>query len=403
MIYKYRAKKGPEDIAEGTIEAPSEREAVDKLSELGYIPVSIALVSGEAGEETVASPKMASLRIKGREVTIFTRQLATLLKSGVPILAGLNIITEQTENRSLKEVLHNIHHNVKEGTKLSLSLMQYPKIFPPLYIAMINTGESSGVLHEVLFRIADHRLRQEETLSRFRMAMAYPLLMALVGLGTIVFMLTFVMPRLTGIFANLGQTLPLPTRILISTSKILRKWWLWVILALLALISRRQARTASAKFLLDRLKLRLPILGPLILKLEISRFSRTLELLLKSGIPILRAIEVVIPVVNNEIIKKRLQLSYKELEQGGSLGKSLKSAKIFPLFMSNLIIVGEESGRLTEALAEVASSYERDTDEALKITTNLLEPLIILAMGLVVGFMVIAMLLPIFEINVMAR
>jgi len=281
--------------------------------------------------------------------------------------------------------------------------MQYPQIFPTLYIAMINTGESSGVLHEVLSRIADHRMRQEEALSRFRMAMAYPILMALVGLGTIIFMLTFVMPRLTAIFVNLGQTLPLPTRILISTSKIFRQWWLWVILAFLFLIARRQARSESAKFLLDRLKLRLPILGSLILKLEISRFSRTLELLLKSGIPILRAIDVVIPVVDNEIIKKHLKESYGALEQGGSFGKSLKDAKVFPIFMSNLIIVGEESGRLAEALSEVASSYERDTDEALKIATNLLEPLIILVMGLVVGFMVVAMLLPIFEINMMAR
>ena len=233
--------------------------------------------------------------------------------------------------------------------------------------------------------------------------MAYPVLMAVVGIGTIVFMLTFVMPRLMQMFLNMGQALPVPTRILISLSLRLRQWWFWAITAVVILIIRRQANTGPAKLFLSRLKLYLPVFGKFMLKAELSRFNRTLELLLKSGITILKAIEVAIPVVDNEIIKEQLKISYKELEQGGSFGKSLKNSKLFPTFMTNLIIVGEESGRLTDALSEIASTYERDTEETIKIMTNLLEPVMILIMGLIVGFIVIAMLLPIFEINMIVR
>ncbi len=401
MIYKFRAKKGPQDIIDDTLEANSEKEAIERINQMGYVPVHIERYSAPV------KPRMSfrykpSGRIKSGEITIFSRQLASLLKSGVPILSALNIILEQSENPGLKSILLDIHNAVKDGATFSVVLSRYPRAFSPLYVAMIRTGEDSGTLADVLLRIADYRNKQEEVLSRLRMAMAYPLFMAFVGLATIVFMLTFVMPRLMNIFINLGQNLPLPTRILISISRGLRQWWIWAILLLIVLLIRRQMRAAPAKLFFSRFKLQLPIFGKFTFKAEMSRFSRTLELLLKSGIPILKAIEVAVPVVDNEIIKEKLKLSYKELEQGGSFGRSLKTSQVFPLFMTNLIIVGEESGKLTDALSEVATSYERDTDEAIKIMTNLVEPLMILVMGLIVGFIVISMLLPIFEINIMA-
>jgi general secretion pathway protein F len=224
-----------------------------------------------------------------------------------------------------------------------------------------------------------------------------------VGIGTVIFMLTFVMPRLMNIFMNMGQALPLPTRILIAISSYLRQWWVWVILALFIFAVRQQARSKTARLPLSAFRLHIPLFGKFILKAELARFSHTLELLIKNGIPILKAMNIAIPVLENEVIKNQLKQSYKELEQGGSFGASLKSSKVFPVFMSNLISVGEESGRLDEALAEVASSYERDTDEAIRVMSSLLEPLMILVMGLIVGFIVVAMLLPVFQINFMAR
>ena len=401
-IYRYRAKKGPNDVIEATLEASSEKDAIEKIHQMGYIPVHME----ECNRRHLSSPAPAArgstAGIKSREITIFSRELASLLKSGVPILSAINIILEQS-NPYFKTILMSIHNMVKDGASFSSGLAKYPRLFSPLYIAMVRTGEDSGALSQALLRIADYRTKQEEALSRLRMALAYPILMAVVGVSTIVFMLTFVIPRLTGIFINMGQQLPLPTRILISVSRALSHWWLWVALAVIILLIRRQLKAESSKVALSRLRLHLPLFGNLMLKVELSRFSRTLGLLLKSGITILKAIDIAIPVIENEIIKQQLKVSYRELEQGGSFGRSLKNSRLFPLFMTNLIIVGEESGRLNEALSEVADAYERDSDESIKIMTNLLEPLMILVMGLIVGFIVVAMLLPIFEINVMTR
>jgi general secretion pathway protein F len=403
MIYKYRAKNGPQDIVEGNIEANSQREAVEKISALGYLPVQVEESAQARGGVAKSSAAKNRFRIRSSEITVFSRQLASLLKSGVPILASINIIAEQSEDKELKAMLGDIHNNIKEGSRFSSSLAENPNVFSPLFIAMIRAGEDSGSLPESLLRVSAYRAKQEEMLSRFRMAMAYPILMALVGLGTVIFMLTFVMPRLMKIFLSMGQDLPLPTKILISLSGYLRQGWIWVVLALVILVIRQQSNKSAGRRFLSVITLHIPIFGSFILKTELSRFSRTLELLIKSGIPILKAIDIATPVIGNEVIKKQLQISYKELEQGASFGRSLKNSGLFPLFMSNLIIVGEESGRLNDALSEVADSYERETDEAIRVLSSLLEPLMILGMGLVVGFIVVAMLLPVFQINVMAK
>jgi len=402
--YKYRAKKGPEAVTEGVVEAQGEREAIDKISQMGFFPLSVEPMS-RADQPQSKLPVKFSFRIKSNEITIFNRQLASLLKSGVPILTSLNIIAEQSDNHRLKETLSSIHNSVKEGATFSSSLASYPHVFSPLYIAMIRSGEDSGSLPEVLLRIADYRAKQEEVVLRFRTALAYPVLMALVGVGTVIFMLTFVMPRLIGIFSNLGERLPLPTRALIFISGALRQYGLWIVIAVsfILLSLQRYARTKLGQVSLGAFVLHMPLFGKLIFKNELARFSRTLEMLNKGGIPILQAIDIATGVLENQVIKNVLKVSYKDLEQGGSFGQSLKNSKMFPVFMTNLIIVGEESGKLNEALAELAQSYERDTDEAIKIFASLLEPLMILGMGLIVGFIVVAMLLPIFEINVITR
>jgi type II secretory pathway component PulF len=402
-IYKYRAKKDPQNTAEGRIEASSEKEAIEKISLMGLIPVQIQ--QEILSHQTAVYSVEASTKVRAREITVFSRQLSSLLKSGVPILKSLNIITDQSENQVLKSVLKNIHKEVEAGTAFSSVLARYPKIFSSLYISMIRAGENSGALPEVLLKISEYRAKQEDMISRFRMAMAYPILMACVGLGTVVFMLTFVMPRLMRLYNDMEQALPVPTKLLIFISKGLQAWWIWIFFILLTifLIVKRYSLTRVGKISFGLFALHIPVFGTLVLKAELARFSRTLELLLRSGIPILKAITITIPVLGNEILKEKLSNSHKELEQGGSLGRSLKNAKIIPLFMSNLITVGEESGKLDDALTELASSYERDTDEAIRVMSSLLEPIMILGMGLIVGFIVVAMLLPIFEINVMVR
>lgn len=402
--YRYVAKKDPHNTQDGRIEALSEKDAIEKISLMGLIPVKIEEESRVYRPKAISAFKTAG-RLKSREVTVFSRQLASLLKAGVPILKSISIISDQSENNCLKAILNHIHKEVEDGAVFSSVLSQYPKVFSPLYISMIKAGEDSGALPEVLSRIADYRAKQEEMTSRFRMALVYPVLMAVVGIGTVIFMFTFVMPRLSRLYNDMGQNLPVATKILISASKALQQWWVVFLFAVAfaVLLFGRWGRTKAGKIAISSLKLHLPVVKTLVLKMELARFSRTLELLLRSGIPILRALNITAPVLGNEIIRKQFLESYKDLEQGGSLGRSLKNSKVIPLFMSNLLTVGEETGKLDETLTELAGSYESDTDEALRIMTSLLEPVLILAMGLVVGFIVVAMLLPIFEINVMVR
>lgn len=411
--FKYRAKKSSGNTVEGIIEALNPDEALDKISELGYIPVRIEETLLKAESQTpkeekttgVSTVRLSRAKVKSKEITAFSRQLASLIKAGVPILRAVSLINEQSQNAHFKRVMSEVHEELKNGSPLSSALSKYPHLFPPLYIALVSAGEAGGNLDQALAKITLHRQKQEELFSRVRSAMVYPALMGLTGAGTIIFMLTFVMPKLMGIFTRLGGDLPLPTKILISMSNGLRQGWLWFVTVALALFItifiRGKGKGKSKTW--SKVELCLPLLGPLTVKSEIARLARTLELLLKSSVSIVQAIEVVIPVISNQMLRSEFARSVKDLREGGTLGGSLKKTKLFPPFMTNLVSIGEEAGKLDEALGEIADFYERETDEALRITTSLLEPLMILAMGLVVGFIVIAMLLPMFELNMMVK
>jgi len=402
--FQYHAKDGPRDV-KGAVEAQTKEEAIDQIHQMGYVPVRVEIQEAtDEQNKAVASRHIFAPRVTSKDVTIFSRQLASFVKSGVPILRGLSIISEQSENPAFREILSEIRSEIKEGASFSETLKKHPKIFPSLYVAMVRSGESSGNLSEVLLRIADYRQKQEAIVTRVRSALAYPILMVLVGGGTIFFMLTFVMPRLMRIFTRMEQELPAPTQFLLSVSSFLQHGWPWILVGLVAIIIliKQGAKTKAQKALVSRLKLKLPIFGTFVYKSELAQFNRTLELLVQSSIPILNAIKIAIPILDNTVIQDELLKSYKDLEEGSSFGKSLDQSKVFPKFMTSLIIVGEESGRLDDALSEIAGTYERDTDEAVKVMTSLLEPVLILVMGLIVGFIVVAMLLPIFEINMMA-
>jgi len=416
--FKYRAKAKQGETIEGVIEAATEDEAVEKVSQLGYIPVRLEQAAADRKIENIdvlsgASEKGAKPvpgvarggKISGKEITAFGRQLSSLIRSGVPILRAIGIISEQSENPVFKKMLVQIYDDVKNGAPFSKSLSKYPAFFPPLYIALVAAGEFSGNLDQSLLRVTEYRQKQEEILSRVRSSLIYPALMALTGVGTIIFMMAFVMPRLLGIFSRLGGELPLPTKILIQISQWVRDPWLWGIVAVVTLFAIVQLRKKSARqsLALSRFILGLPVLGTFTLKIQIARFTRTMELLIKSGIAVIETIQTAAPVVSSLVLREELLKCLKDIKEGGSFGKSLKKSKRFPNFMTNLLSVGEESGRLDDALGEIANFYEREADEAIRIFTSLLEPLMILGMGLVVGFIVIAMLLPMFEINMMVK
>lgn len=405
--YKYKAKKGPTEVVSSFIDASSRNEAIEKINQLGYMPVYVEEIGKAVSRATAKQAGFSLQFIKPKQITIFTRQLAILLKSGVPILKGLTILAEQSLNNRFRTILIGIRSEVKDGKTLSWALSLYPGIFSGLYISLVQAGEESGTLEESLLRIAEYRNKQEQIFSSIKTALTYPVLMGVVGLGTIIFMLTFVMPRLLKIFTRLGQDLPLPTKVLIAVSNFMGLKIVWVFVGIILLLAiflvKRRSRTKKEKLLVSFFKLKMPIFGEIFLKAELARFSRTLELLLKSGVQLLKAIQKSIATLNNEIIRDELKAAYKKIEQGESFGTTLSHSKVFPRFMVNLISVGEESGRLEEALKELAFTYDNETDEAVKIMTNLLEPMMILFMGLVVGFIIVSMLLPVFQLNLMIK
>ncbi len=398
----YKAKGGPGKIVEGNLQAETQAAVIEKLSQLGYFPLSVAKV--EKREKRKFSLRLLK-RVRRRDLSIFTRQLSDLLESGLTLLEALKVIEKQTENRQLKEALGEMAQEIRDGKRLSESMSRRPRVFPPLCVNMVRSGEVGGMLEEVLRRLSDFLERDEELLSKLRAAMAYPILMASVGILTIFVLLTFVIPKLVSMFEEMGQVLPLPTRILIGTSDLLTHygWLLALFLALCYFFLRRESKTSKGKLFMDKLRLKLPLLGEFFRKTEISRFSRTLGTLLQNGIPILESLKVVAGSMQSPILKGEIETVHRQLTQGEKLGPSLRKCPHFPIFVTNMISVGEESNLLERALFKVADSYDRDLERSVKQMTSLLEPIMILLMGSVVAFIVISMMLPIFQIDLMAQ
>jgi len=400
----YKAKKGPNDIVEGKIDAENSQQAAMKLTSKGLYLLSVE-------EETAAfisrsRRNLFFLRgVRLRDLSNFTRQLSNLLDSGLTMLNALGILIDQTENPNLKHTIQLIRDDVRDGVSFSDSLAKYPKVFSALYINMTRSGEISGTLQDVLGRLGDFLEKDEETLSKIRSSLAYPALMALVGFATIFILITFVAPRLTDIFVEIGQALPLPTQILILISGFFAKFWIFIIVGMIAavIIFRRWASTKEGKTVFDNFKLKAPFIGQFIQKTEIARFGRTLATLIVNGVPIIQALGIATRIMDNDIMKNDLDEARKAVVEGATLSGSMKGRRYFPSMLVNMIAVGEESGSLERALFKVADAYDNEIDRTLKIITSLLEPVLILTMGLIVGFIVISMLLPIFQLNLMVR
>ncbi|MDD5560720.1 MAG: type II secretion system F family protein [Candidatus Omnitrophica bacterium] len=409
-IFVYKAKNGPQEIIEGTVEAGTKEAAVSKIEQMGYVPIRLSLKEESrtdavrnlpAAKSSTAGHSGMFERVGSYDLNVFTEQLATLVKSKVPLFESINILSSQTENRKLRQIVNSISADLKDGRTLSEALSKYPQVFPLLYVNMVRSGESGGVLDETLTRLARFREEQEEVKANISSALAYPIFIIIVGLITIIVLLTFGIPRLVSMFTEAKQALPLPTRMLISISNGIRHYWYLglIFIALLVSMLKQKQVSKKTKTILDNLKLKLPLLGNFNKKAMLAEFTRTFALLLANGVPVLEAIQITIPTINNEVFKLELEKVHSDLIVGTPLSQSMKKSNWFPPFLTNMIAVGERGGNLQEVLLEVAVFYEREVRKLNKIMTSLLEPAIILVMGLIVGFIVMAMLLPIFEIN----
>lgn len=406
LKFNYEAKKGPKELVKGVIEAQSQGMAVSKLSRMGYVPIRVTLVEPKSLNQKPQPIKKVKAwnmfpGVGSRDVTVFTEQLASLLKAKVPILEAMNVLLGQTENINLKKIISSSVSEIRDGKTLSQSLSNYPKVFPVLYINMLESGEKGGILDETLLRLSDFRNKREEIKAKVTAALVYPIFIIMVGMASVFILLTFVIPRMSSMFSEVGQSLPLPTRILLLISTILKKYWYWgaMVAAAVSIGFSKRGVGIKEKLAWDKFKLKLPFIGDFVKKAVMGEFSRTLSLLLTSGIPLFQALKMVIPTLDNEVIKLELDLVYKSVVDGVSFEQSMKRSSWFPNFMINMLAVGERGGNLKEVLLDVAVFYEHETDRITKTITSLIEPAIILVMGLIIGFIVMAMLLPIFQIN----
>ncbi|MFA5362988.1 MAG: type II secretion system F family protein [Candidatus Omnitrophota bacterium] len=414
-VFVYKAKKGPQEIIEGTVEAGSKEAAVAQIEQMGYVPIRLVPKeeSQPAASGSLPESKNAPLAHSGlfggwvssRDLNVFTDQLATLVKSKVPLFEAINIIFSQTENPRFKQIVSSISVELKDGKTLSEALNRYPQVFPLLYVNMVRSGESGGVLDETLRRLAKFREEQEEVRANISSALAYPIFILIVGLITIIVLFTFGIPRLVSLFSDVKQALPLPTRILISISNLMRNYWYLglIFIGFFVFMFKRRQVNKKQKIVFDRFKLNLPLLGNFMKKAMLAEFVRTFALLLANGVPVLEALQITVPTINNEVFRLELEKVHGDIIMGTPLSQSMKKSSWFPPFLTNMIAVGERGGNLQEVLLEVAIFYEREVHKMNKIMTALLEPAIILVMGLVVGFIVMAMLMPIFEINMGMR
>jgi type II secretion system protein F len=401
--FQYTATDSAAKIVRGSMEASDERAVVTWLRANGYYPIKV----GQPGVVTEARPALFGNTTRlGRapstqDVLAFTQQLATLLEAGMELDRSLAILLDLTDNQRFRSILRSILADIQGGSSFADSLAKHPRLFSRLYVNMVKAGEASGVLEVILLRLAGFLERSKAVRDEITSAMIYPLLLLLVGGGAIVVMMNFVIPRFAQIFADAKQLMPLPTRILLAISAFTTDyWWIFVAVIVVAWIAlRAYLQAEQGKVRWDEFKLQLPLLGSLVREIEVSRFARTFGTLLQSGVPVLAAVAIVKETVTNRVIAGAMIRLQDGVKRGEGISGPLRATGAFPSFSVHMAKVGEETGKLEEMLIRVADTYDERVRRTVKRLTSLLEPVLILSLGAIVGFIVLSMLLAIFSIN----
>ncbi|WP_422487194.1 type II secretion system F family protein [Gudongella sp. DL1XJH-153] len=394
MKYKYKAMTKGGQAIEGVFEANSESEVVAMIKGNSYLPLN---VERDVGAE--AQFEMFSAKVKKKDLAIFSRQFYTMIDAGLGIVKCLDIMELQTENKTLKKTLGTVTEDVQKGLTLSEGMDKHPRIFPSILVSMVEAGEVSGNLDAILERMAVHFEKENKIENKIKSAMIYPAALMFVSIAVVIFMLVFVMPTFTGMFEGSGVPLPGPTKFLLAISDSLQNYW-YLYFAAIGLISFGTAayiRTEDGRTNFDSLKLKMPVVKGTTAKVITSRFTRTLSTLMDSGIPLIKSMEVVSRVVNNKVIEERLMNSIEQIRKGVPLSRSVKDVGVFPPMVDSMIKIGEESGSLDDILLKTADFYDEEVEVALTKLTTLLEPIMIVGMAVIIGFIVIAMYLPMFD------
>jgi len=406
-VYEYQALDRAGKNKSGIIDADSPIAARQKLRGSGVFPTALKETSS-ALRQKAQGPRSVSTffkRVKPGEISAATRQLAILLGAGITLVASLDALITQVPNPLLKKILAQTKESVNQGNSLAASLGQHPKVFSEIYVNMVRAGEESGSLDLVLHRLAELTEHQQALKGRLKAALAYPVFMLFIGILVLFFLVAFIVPNITKIFDEMHQILPLPTLILIAVSHFLKSFW-WLVAGgcgcALFLITKF-IRTPRGRRLWDRVKLGAPLIGSLNSKSAMARFSRTLASLLQNGVPLLSALGIVRNIVNNTRITEAIDDAIDDIQSGRGLAASLSKSRCFPPITIQMISAGEQSGEMEAMLNRIADVFEGEVETQTLAMTSLMEPIMILGMGLTVGFIVISILLPIFEMNQMIR
>jgi general secretion pathway protein F len=399
-LFSYEATTRDGNIVSGTIEVENEKLAIDRIQEMGYFPLKIEKASGGAGFLERLSESLQG-GIKDKDVMSLTYQLGVLLEAGFTLDRSLGILAGLSGKKKLRELIEDLIAQIRSGRSFSEALARFPDIFPPFYTNMVMAGEAGGFLEETITRLAAHLENAQDIKEEVRSAMIYPALLSIVGGSAVIVLLTFVVPQFTKIFEDMGEALPLPTVILLSISNgLVQYWWALLAVAVVAgVVLRRYLHSESGRRAWDRIRFRLPLFGKLFKETAVARFARTLGALLSSGVPLLNALQIVQGTLGSDSIAATVAAVRESARKGKGISGPLAQSEIFPPIAVHMITVGEESGKLDEMFIKIADRFDTEVRTTIKRLLSLLEPLLILIMGMVVGFIVIAMLVAIFSIN----
>ncbi len=396
--YAYKVRDMSGRVLSGTMEAENERIVVEELRKRDYFIVEVA-------EKTVRNfninlPKLEK-SVKAKDLAMFCRQMSTLMNAGVPLVNCIRIIQDQTEKGMLKDALQEAVAHLEEGNSLAQSLRPYPKVFPEIFVNMVETGELSGTIDEVMERLAINYEREHDIREKIKSSMTYPIVILIVAILGMSIMLIFIIPMLVGMLIENGAELPLVTRIVLGASDFMKNFWYLILLFLVGLYfgTKQAFKKKNIREAFDLFLLKMPIFGELIKILIVSRFSRTLGSMLRSGVPIVEALGTVQRTVGNMAVSREVDMAKESILKGKGIAEPLKYSTVFPSMVVNMIAVGEESGALDSMLEKVAVFYDREVDTRLDRLASLVEPLLIVGLGVVLGFMIIAMMLPILDIT----
>jgi general secretion pathway protein F len=395
-VYQYEALDSAGSTIRGTLDAESDEAAREALRVQGLYPTEL-----NRQEMATTSSAVVSFGPGLRDIAMFTRQLGTLLEAGFTMIESLDTVLGQTANARFAGTVADLKDRVNRGESLSLALAEHEAVFSKMYVSMVMAGEQAGRLPDVLSRVADYYDKRIRLKNKVLVSLAYPALMSVVGVGILIFLVTFIAPTLTEVFKDNEQQLPLPTEILMATSTFLGTYWplLLALLAIVAFAIRHYINTENGKRYLDHLSITLPIIGSLTMNIAIARFARTFGVLLESGVEILQSFEITGRVLDNALLMEALEKAKEQVEHGGDVASSLSVSGLFPRILVDMVAAGQKSGRLAQLLVKVADDLDEQVETQLALITSLIEPIMILVMGLAVGGVVLAVVLPIFQMN----